>query len=111
MESEPLFLPSEEPEQSTAVPAPKKRLRAASLDLILARAALVTDIIFYALTPSAATAALFAVYSMCISLGASFGPVMQSLGLELYARRGGADTGRLLGALTVVSALRCVRIR
>ncbi|KAL1944682.1 hypothetical protein VTO73DRAFT_3112 [Trametes versicolor] len=105
VESEPLFLPSEEPEQSTTVPAPKKRLRAASLDLILARAALVTDIIFYALTPSAATAALFAVYSMCISLGASFGPVMQSLGLELYARRGGADTGRLLGALTVVSAL------
>ncbi|KAI0780685.1 major facilitator superfamily domain-containing protein [Trametes elegans] len=103
--SDPLLQPSGEGDQPLLVSPPKKLLRAASLDLILARAALVTDIIFYALTPLAATGALFAVCGMCISLGASFGPVMQSLGLELYARRGGADTGRLLGALTVVSAL------
>ena len=83
--------------------------RAASLDLLLARAALVTDMLFYALIPTAATGTLFAIFGMCISLGASFGPVMQSLALELYARRGGSDTGRLLGALTVVSALRYVQ--
>ncbi|KAI0647308.1 major facilitator superfamily domain-containing protein [Trametes meyenii] len=106
-ESNPLLLPSGELEEpSIAIsPTPKKLLRAAPLDLILARAALVSDMIFYALTPTAATGALFAAYGMCISLGASFGPVMQSLALDLYARRGGADTGRLLGALTVVSAL------
>ncbi|CDO72941.1 hypothetical protein BN946_scf185002.g126 [Trametes cinnabarina] len=104
-ESEPLLLPSSEPEQPAVVPAPKKLLRAASLDLLLARAAVVTDMLFYALTPTAASGALFAAYSMCISLGASFGPVMQSLALDLYGQRGGADTGRLLGALTVVSAL------
>ncbi|KAI0362392.1 MFS general substrate transporter [Trametes cingulata] len=105
LECEPLLVPSGEPEEPSLVPAPKKLLRAASLDLILARAALVTDMLFYALMPTAVSAALFAVYGMCISLGASFGPVMQSLALELYARRGGSDTGRLLGALTVVSAL------
>ncbi|KAI9057904.1 MFS general substrate transporter [Trametes sanguinea] len=103
-ETEPL-LTAAEPDEPTTAPAPRKLLRAASLDLLLARAAVVTDMIFYALTPTAATGALFAAYGMCISLGASFGPVMQSLALDLYARRGGSDTGRLLGALTVVSAL------
>ncbi|KAL7283592.1 hypothetical protein ACG7TL_003027 [Trametes sanguinea] len=103
-ETEPL-LPPTEPDQPPLARAPTKLLRAASLDLLLARAAVVTDMIFYALTPTAVTGALFAAYGMCISLGASFGPVMQSLALDLYARRGGADTGRLLGALTVVSAL------
>ncbi|KAH9857150.1 MFS general substrate transporter [Lenzites betulinus] len=92
-------------EELEDLPAPRSLLRAGTLDLVLARVALVTDIIFYALTPTATTGALFAIWGMCISLGASFGPVMQSLALDLYSRRGGSDTGRLLGALTVVSAL------
>ncbi|KAI0333493.1 MFS general substrate transporter [Cubamyces sp. BRFM 1775] len=105
-ETDPLLPPVGDPESPASTPVPTKKLsRAASLDLLLARAALVTDMVFYALIPTAATGTLFAVYGMCISLGASFGPVMQSLALELYARRGGSDTGRLLGALTVVSAL------
>ncbi|KAI0664635.1 major facilitator superfamily domain-containing protein [Cubamyces menziesii] len=105
-ETDPLLPPSTEPESPAPTPTTTKKLsRAASLDLLLARAALVTDMLFYALIPTAATGTLFAIFGMCISLGASFGPVMQSLALELYARRGGSDTGRLLGALTVVSAL------
>ncbi|KAI0636728.1 major facilitator superfamily domain-containing protein [Trametes polyzona] len=104
-ESEPLLLPSSELEQPAIVPAPEKLRRAATLDLVLARVALMSDMVVYAVTPLATSGTLFAICGMCISFGSSFGPVMQSLALDLYARRGGADTGRLLGALTVVSAL------
>ena len=55
---------------------------------------------------STSSGLLFALFTMCISFGTSFGPTMQSLALDLYARRGHNDTGSLLGALTVVSALR-----
>ena len=78
----------------------------AALDLFLARAAIVTDIVFYALTFSTTSGALFAVFTACICFGTSFSPTMQSLALGLYERHGGADTGRVLGALTVISALR-----
>ena len=76
------------------------------MDLLLARAAVITDLISYALTFSTRSGLLFAVFTMCVSFGTSFGPTMQSLALDLYARRGRHDTGSLLGALTVVSALR-----
>ena len=79
---------------------------AAWLDLLLARAAVVTDLVFYTLVFSTSSGLLFALFTMCISFGTSFGPTMQSLALDLYARRGHNDTGSLLGALTVVSALR-----
>ncbi|TBU49115.1 MFS general substrate transporter [Dichomitus squalens] len=101
-ESEPLLSDQGEyaPTQSRKKVAP-----AASLDLLLARAAVVTDLVFYALVFSTSSGALFALFTMCVSLGTSFGPTMQSLALDLYARRGHHDTGSLLGALTVVSAL------
>ncbi|KAJ8473318.1 hypothetical protein ONZ51_g7960 [Trametes cubensis] len=97
-ETDPLLPPSTEPESPAPTPTATKKLsRAASLDLLLARAALVTDMLFYALIPTAATGTLFAIFGMCISLGASFGPVMQSLALELYARRGGVGHGQAAG--------------
>lgn len=76
------------------------------MDLLLARVAIATDLVSYALTFSTNSGYLFAVFTMCVSFGTSFGPTMQSLALDLYARRGKNDTGSLLGALTVVSALR-----
>ncbi|KAI0748590.1 MFS general substrate transporter [Daedaleopsis nitida] len=77
----------------------------ASMDLWLARGAMLTDLVFYALTFATRSGALYAVYTSCISFGTHFGPTVQSLALDIYARHGGTDTGRLLGALTVVSAL------
>ncbi|OBZ69346.1 putative membrane protein C14C4.07 [Grifola frondosa] len=106
-ESEPVQLPdpSNELELPASAPSFEKAPHPASLDLILARVAIINDIICYALMPVAATGTLFAAISVCSSMGTSFGPVMNSLALELYSRRGGTDSGRLLGALTVVSAL------
>ena len=76
------------------------------MDLLLARAAVVTDLLSYILIFCTHSGFLFAVFTMCVSFGTSFGPTMQGLALDLYARRGRHDTGSLLGALTVVSALR-----
>nr|VWO98033.1 MFS domain-containing protein [Ganoderma boninense] len=84
----------------------KKVAPVASMDLLLARAAVVTDLLSYILIFCTHSGFLFAVFTMCVSFGTSFGPTMQSLALDLYARRGRHDTGSLLGALTVVSALR-----
>ncbi len=84
----------------------KKAAPVAILDLWLARAAVVTDIIFYGLAFLTRSGALFALYTSCISFGTHFGPTVQSLTLDVYGRTGATDTGRLLGALTVVSALR-----
>ena len=103
-ESEPLL--TQESGQQDDTSSTKKTTHVAFLDLLLARAAIVTDIVFYALTFSTTSGALFAVFTAGISFGTSFTPTMQSLALDLYERHGGADTGRVLGALTVISALR-----
>ncbi|KAH9945899.1 MFS general substrate transporter [Epithele typhae] len=97
-------LPSEDAERAQAGPLTNAKSHAASVDLFLARAALVTDAVFYALCFTTDSGKLFAVFSISVSFGQSFAPTMQSVALSLYEKRGGRDTGRLLGALTVVSA-------
>ncbi|KAI0723991.1 MFS general substrate transporter [Cerioporus squamosus] len=77
----------------------------AALDLWLARAAVLLDIFFYAMAFKTKSGVLFALYTSCIAFGTHFGPTVQSLALDLYTRHGETDTGRLLGALTVISAL------
>lgn len=92
-----------------ATPAPqpphKKDLHSAAFDLGLARVSLVIEIVSYtvmALTPTPVT---FTVCSMTAAMGMGFSPAVQSVALEMYARKGGKETGKLFGALSVVQAL------
>ena len=45
---------------------------------------------------------------MLASCGSGFGPAIQALSVELFTRRGGKETGRLFGVLSVIQITRCV---
>ena len=104
-EAQPLL--SDEPQEPHSS-ASKKVTPTAALDLWLARVAVLLDMFFYAMAFKTNSGALFALYTSCIAFGTHFGPTVQSLALDLYTRSGETDTGRLLGALTVISAMRYV---
>jgi hypothetical protein len=88
----------------------KKEIHSPLFDLNLARASLFVDIISYAFMGLANTAGAFTLFGILGAFGAGFNPAMQSVTLALYARRGGTETGRLFGALSVLQALWCVHI-
>ncbi|KAK0459815.1 uncharacterized protein EV420DRAFT_1641998 [Desarmillaria tabescens] len=74
-------------------------------DLGLARVSLFIDIVSYALLGSTASPLIFTLSSMLGSMGTGFSPAIQSVALELYTQRGGTESGRLFGALSVIQAL------
>lgn len=74
-------------------------------DLGLARVSLFIDIISYALIGSTTSPLVFTLSSMLGSMGTGFSPAIQSVALELYMQRGGTESGRLFGALSVIQAL------
>jgi len=59
----------------------------------------------YALMATAKTGTMFTVYTVLDSLAAGYMPAVQSLALGIYASRGGEETGKLFGGLSVVQAL------
>ena len=75
------------------------------LDLNTARVSLVIELTAYAMMATAKTGTLFTVYTALGSFGAGFTPAVQSLALGIYAGRGGEETGKLFGGLSVVQAL------
>ncbi len=77
-------------------------------DLGLARVSLFIDIISYALLGFTTSPLVFTLSSMLGSMGTGFSPAVQSVALELYTQRGGTESGRLFGALSVIQALRFV---
>ncbi|KAF9479281.1 MFS general substrate transporter [Pholiota conissans] len=89
-----------------APPKPfKKEIHTPHFDLNLARTSLFIDIISYAFMARASTPTAFTLGSIMGAFGTGFSPAMQSVTLALYARRGGTETGRLFGALSVLQAL------
>jgi len=75
------------------------------LDLNTARVSLVMELTSYTLMATAKTGTMFTVYTVLGSLAAGFAPAVQSLALGIYAGRGGEETGKLFGGLSVVQAL------
>ena len=75
------------------------------LDLNTARVSLVLEFTSYMLMASAATGTMFTVFTVVGSLSAGFTPSVQSLALGIYAVRGGEETGKLFGGLSMVQAL------
>ncbi|KAF8969597.1 major facilitator superfamily domain-containing protein [Flammula alnicola] len=83
----------------------KKEIHSPSFDLNLARASIFIEVIAYTCMGLSPTPMAFTMFGIMGSLGAGFSPAVQSVTLALYARRGGTETGRLFGALSVVQAL------
>ncbi|KAH8985716.1 MFS general substrate transporter [Lactarius akahatsu] len=78
-----------------------------ALDLGIAKASLVLHAISFALIAVSKNAGMFVAASMLATLSIGYAPVVQSLSLELYTRRGGqtSEAGRLFGAMSVIQAL------
>ena len=98
----PLSAESSQPELPSSPPKDHNSL---SFDLNLARVSLATEMICYTLLGLAPTPIPFTIFSVLGSLGAGLFPALQSVALELYSRRGGKESGRLFGALSVLQAL------
>ena len=85
----------------------KREIHSPLFDLNLARASLLVDIIAYTSKGLAQSPIMFALSGAFGAMGAGFPPAVQSVALALYAKKGGVETGKLFGALSLVQAMRC----
>ncbi|KAF4615419.1 hypothetical protein D9613_002574 [Agrocybe pediades] len=107
-ESTPLLADDPQSPSGSSSQAPKtitKEIHSPLFDLRLAMVSLLVEIIGYTFMGLAPTGFLFTVFGAVSSFGTGFSPAVQSVTLALYARRGGTETGRLFGALSVIQAL------
>ena len=81
-----------------------------TLDLGIAKASLAIHAVSFALIAISKNAVVFVAGGLLATFSASYGPVVQSLSLELYALRGEqvSEAGRLFGAMNVIQTLGCV---
>lgn len=63
------------------------------------------EIVSYLLVAFAPNGLFFTLFTMMVAFGAGFGPAVQSVALGLYTLRGGTESGKLFGAMSVVSSL------
>lgn len=99
------------PQEAGPSPQTQVQLRKTpSFDLAIAQASLALEVVCYALVPVLFSwgPVPFIVLTTLAACGAGFGPAIQALAIDLYAARGGTETGRLFGVLSVVQATRCV---
>lgn len=82
-----------------------------SFDLHLSKFCLSIELSCHALIPLFATLALgvykpaYITLSILSAISVGSGPAAQSLAAELYARRGGTESGKLFGTLSVIQAI------
>ncbi|RPD66384.1 MFS general substrate transporter [Lentinus tigrinus ALCF2SS1-6] len=74
-------------------------------DLMLARVSLGIDVVVYTLMVCSTSGLMFAAITALGALGMGFSPAVHSIALTLYNRRGGKDSGKLFGAMSVVQAM------
>jgi hypothetical protein len=79
--------------------------RSAVFDLALAQVSVVAEMISYTVMGLVPTPFVFLTFTLLGSFGSGFSPAVQSVALQLYSRKGGKESGRLFGALSVVHAL------
>ncbi|KAI9442746.1 MFS general substrate transporter [Lactarius indigo] len=107
---EPLNARPESPSPSVQAPSggpTHMHMHTPALDLGIAKASLALHAVAFALIAASKNAGMFVAASMLATLAVGYAPVVQSLSLELYARRGGSasEAGRLFGAMSVIQAL------
>ncbi|KAG6829195.1 hypothetical protein H0H92_005396 [Tricholoma furcatifolium] len=76
-----------------------------AFDLGLARVSLFMEVTAYTTMALVPTTLAFVGSNMVVSLGAGFTPAVQSVALALYRRRGGTESGRLFGAMSMIQAM------
>lgn len=89
----------------------KKEIHSLAFDLNLARISLLIEIVGFMCMGFALTPIAFTASGMLWSMGAAFTPANQAVALALFTERGGTETGRLFGALSVLQSLGCVMSR
>ena len=99
---EPLNARSESSQEDTRAPL-HTNIHTPALDLGIAKASL-------AIHAVSKNAVVFVAAGLLATFSAGYGPVVQSLSLELYALRGEqvSEAGRLFGAMNVIQTLGCV---
>jgi hypothetical protein len=103
-ETEPL-LSRTDPSASPGRNFTRKVVHSPTFELIVVRVSIVVEIIAYSLMGTATTGTAYASATVLAALGVGFSPALQTVALAMYARKGGSETGRLFGALSVVQAL------
>ena len=88
----------------------KREIHSPLFDLNLARASLLVSMVSYTSMGLSHSPTVFSLSGAFNSFGAGFSPAAQSVALALYAKRGGVETGRLFGALSLIEAIRCDNI-
>ena len=88
----------------------KREIHSPLFDLNLARASSLVSIVCYTWMGLVQSSTVFALSWAFNSFGAGFSPAAQSVALALYSKRGGIETGRLFGAMSLIQAIRCVMI-
>lgn len=104
-EREPLVASSSTEIPSSEAQPTHKPTHSPSFDLNIARISLLIEVFAYTLMALVTNPFPFLVFSMVSSLGSGLNPALQAVALELYTRRNGMESGKLFGALSVVSAL------
>lgn len=103
--NEPLQPDSSPSNDDSAPQEAPKASRSITFDFNLARVSLAIEVVSYAMIPFAPTAVWYTVFTMIGSFGSGFGPALQSVALGLYTLRGGTESGKLFGAMSVVQSL------
>nr|VWO98059.1 Calcium dependent mitochondrial carrier protein [Ganoderma boninense] len=76
-----------------------------NFDLKVAKVSVGIEVLVYMLMVFSTSGLMFAGVATLGAFGMGFGPAIQSVALTLYNRRGGKDSGRLFGAMSVVQSL------
>lgn len=79
--------------------------RSLPFDLSLARSSIFVEVFSYTALAFARNGTQYTVFSMLGALGAGFSPAVQSVALGLYTLRGGTESGKLFGAMSVMQSL------
>ena len=111
VETTPLLIsPSSSPSTLMNPKTVKREIHSPLFDLNLARASSLVSLVCYTLMGLVQSSTVFALSGAFHSFGAGFSPAAQSVALALYSKRGGIETGRLFGAMSLIQAIRCVMI-
>jgi len=109
-ETTPLIEPLGDDPQSSSPIHTASKADSVSFDLGLAKFSLLVDIVSFLCMGLARTGREFTVFGVLGAFGLGFNPAMQSATLALYTRRGGTESGRLFGALSVIQAFAYVPV-
>ena len=84
----------------------KREIHSPLFDLNLARVSLLVQIVSFTSMGLARSPILFALSGTLDAMGTGFSPAAQSVALALYAKKGGVETGRLFGAISLIQVIR-----